>query len=77
VFEWFTNCTGIIPQVSEIILQINTTAPTQKQEWQYKNLQPLSDRLPFTHMEDSWYSFLLEAESTPGPQYCWNSVPKL
>jgi hypothetical protein len=21
--------------------------------------------------EDSWYSFLLEAESTPGPQYSW------
>jgi hypothetical protein len=22
---------------------------------------------PFTTQEDSWYSFLLEAESTPGP----------
>jgi hypothetical protein len=22
---------------------------------------------PFTPQEDSWYSFLLEAESTPGP----------
>jgi hypothetical protein len=24
-------------------------------------------RPPFTPQEDSWYSFLLEAESTPGP----------
>jgi hypothetical protein len=24
-------------------------------------------RSPFTPQEDSWYSFLLEAESTPGP----------
>jgi hypothetical protein len=23
--------------------------------------------LPLTHQEDSWYSFLLEAELTPGP----------
>jgi hypothetical protein len=27
--------------------------------------------LPFTPQEDSWYSFLLEAESTPGPQCSW------
>jgi hypothetical protein len=27
----------------------------------------LTRRLPFTSQEDSWYSFLLEAESTPGP----------
>jgi hypothetical protein len=26
----------------------------------------LTRRLPFTSQEDSWYSFLLEAESTPG-----------
>jgi hypothetical protein len=24
-------------------------------------------QLPFAPQEDSWYSFLLEAESTPGP----------
>jgi hypothetical protein len=24
-------------------------------------------RLPFTPQEDSWYSFLLQEESTPGP----------
>jgi hypothetical protein len=27
----------------------------------------LSSRPPFTPLEDSCYSFLLEAESTPGP----------
>jgi hypothetical protein len=27
----------------------------------------LTRRAPFTPQEDSWYSFLLEAESTPGP----------
>jgi hypothetical protein len=27
----------------------------------------LTRRPPFTSHEDSWYSFLLEAESTPGP----------
>jgi hypothetical protein len=27
----------------------------------------LRRRPPFTPQEDSWYSFLLEAESTPGP----------
>jgi hypothetical protein len=27
----------------------------------------LTCRPPFTPQEDSWYSFLLEAESTPGP----------
>jgi hypothetical protein len=27
----------------------------------------LTSRKPFTPQEDSWYSFLLEAESTPGP----------
>jgi hypothetical protein len=27
----------------------------------------LTLRLPFTPQEDSWYSFLSEAESTPGP----------
>jgi hypothetical protein len=26
-------------------------------------------RLPSYPQEDSWYSFLLEAESTPGPRY--------
>jgi hypothetical protein len=26
----------------------------------------LTSRPPFTPQEDSWYSFLLEAESTPG-----------
>jgi hypothetical protein len=29
----------------------------------------LTRRLPFSPQEDSWYSFLLEAESTSGP-YC-------
>jgi hypothetical protein len=29
---------------------------------------------PFTPREDSWYSFLLETESTPGPQCDWNVV---
>jgi hypothetical protein len=28
----------------------------------------LTRRLPFTSQEDTWYSFLLEAESTPGTQ---------
>jgi hypothetical protein len=27
----------------------------------------LTRRPPFTPQEDSWYSFLLEAQSTPGP----------
>jgi hypothetical protein len=27
----------------------------------------LTHRLPFITQEDSWYSFLFEAESTPGP----------
>jgi hypothetical protein len=27
----------------------------------------LTRRPPFTHQEDSWYSFLLEAESNPRP----------
>jgi hypothetical protein len=27
----------------------------------------LTRRSPFTPQEDSWYSFLLQAESTPGP----------
>jgi hypothetical protein len=27
----------------------------------------LTRRPPFTPQEDPWYSFLLEAESTPGP----------
>jgi hypothetical protein len=27
----------------------------------------LTRRPPFTPQEDSWYSFLLETESTPGP----------
>jgi hypothetical protein len=28
-------------------------------------------RPPFTPQEDSWYSFLLEAELTPGPHCGW------
>jgi hypothetical protein len=31
----------------------------------------LTRRPPFTPQEDSWYSFLLEAELTPGPQCDW------
>jgi hypothetical protein len=31
----------------------------------------LMRRPPFTPQEDAWYSFLLEAESTPGPQCGW------
>jgi hypothetical protein len=31
----------------------------------------LTRRPSFTPQEDSWYSFLLEAESTPGPQCGW------
>jgi hypothetical protein len=31
----------------------------------------LTHRLPFTPQEDSWYSFLLGAESTPGPKCGW------
>jgi hypothetical protein len=31
------------------------------------SLSALRARLRFTLQEDSWYSFLLEAESTPGP----------
>jgi hypothetical protein len=31
----------------------------------------LTRRSPFTSQEDSWYSFLLEAESTSGPQCGW------
>jgi hypothetical protein len=31
----------------------------------------LTRRPPFTLQEDSWYSFLLEALSTPGPQRGW------
>jgi hypothetical protein len=31
----------------------------------------LTRRPPFTLQEDSWYSFLLEAESTPGPYCGW------
>jgi hypothetical protein len=31
----------------------------------------LTRRLPFTTMKDSWYSILLEVESTPGTQCSW------
>jgi hypothetical protein len=31
----------------------------------------LTHKPPFIPQEDSWYSFLLEAESTPGPQCGW------
>jgi hypothetical protein len=31
----------------------------------------LTRRPPFTPQEDSWYSFLLEAESIPGPWCGW------
>jgi hypothetical protein len=31
------------------------------------NFISLTLRPPFTHQEDSWYSFMLEAESTPEP----------
>jgi hypothetical protein len=31
----------------------------------------LTRRPPFTPQEDSWYSFLLEAEMTPGPWCSW------
>jgi hypothetical protein len=31
----------------------------------------LTRRPPFTPREDTWYSFLLEAESTPGTLYGW------
>jgi hypothetical protein len=31
----------------------------------------LTRRQLFTPQEDSWYSFLLEAASTPGPQSGW------
>jgi hypothetical protein len=31
------------------------------------NVVSLTRRQPFTPQEDSWYPFLLEAESTPGP----------
>jgi hypothetical protein len=33
----------------------------------------LTPRPPFTLQEYSWYSFLLEAESTPGPQCGWKN----
>jgi hypothetical protein len=32
----------------------------------------LKRRPPFAPQDDSWYSFLLEAASTPGPQCGWN-----
>jgi hypothetical protein len=31
----------------------------------------LTRRSPFTPQEDSWYSFLLQTESTPGPYCGW------
>jgi hypothetical protein len=31
----------------------------------------LTRRPPFSHQKDSWYSFLLEAEPTPGPECGW------
>jgi hypothetical protein len=31
----------------------------------------LTRRPLLTSQEDSWYSLLLEVESTPGPQYGW------
>jgi hypothetical protein len=31
----------------------------------------LTRRPPYTSQEDSWYSFLLEADSTPGPYCGW------
>jgi hypothetical protein len=31
----------------------------------------LRRRPTFTSQEDSWYTFLLKAESTPRPQYGW------
>jgi hypothetical protein len=31
------------------------------------NVASLTRRPPFTPQEDSWYLFLLQAESTPGP----------
>jgi hypothetical protein len=33
----------------------------------------LMRRSPFTPQEDSWYSFLLKTESTPGPQCGWKN----
>jgi hypothetical protein len=35
--------------------------------WGTSSLLSDAYRGPFTPREDSWYSFLLEAESTPGP----------
>jgi hypothetical protein len=35
--------------------------------WWESQKESLTRRPPFTHQEDSWYSFLLEAESNPGP----------
>jgi hypothetical protein len=32
----------------------------------------LMRRLPFKSLEHSWYSFLLQAESIPGPYCGWN-----
>jgi hypothetical protein len=34
----------------------------------------LTHRSPFTPQEDSWYSFLLEAELTPGPYCGWKDA---
>jgi hypothetical protein len=34
--------------------------------WAFTACQPYAPAV-FYHQEDSWYSFLLEAESTPGP----------
>jgi hypothetical protein len=33
----------------------------------------LTHQPPFTPQEDSWYSFLLEAELTPGPEFGWKN----
>jgi hypothetical protein len=35
------------------------------------NVVSLTCRQPLSPQEDSWYSFLLEAESTPGPYWGW------
>jgi hypothetical protein len=37
----------------------------------FQRAKTLTRRPPFTPQEDSWYSFLLEAESTPWPYCGW------
>jgi hypothetical protein len=64
VLQYLTNAKNLPPSISRLSGQ-STHRCLWGQHYAPAALYP---------QEDSWYLFLVEAESTPGPQCCWKNI---